>query len=94
VLVSEEELDSNLCFLEKVNAETYLIGNQYQLDLISITGVFDNKIETDLNWTFALSQKFKKVTVDTKSTPCLMKKCCWRWNCVMNCRCSSSTVRS
>ena len=75
ILLNPAGSHDNLRFLEKINSETYLIGNQYQLDLISVTGIFENKIETDLNWHFSLSKLIKKVAIDTKSNPRLTQRC-------------------
>lgn len=45
----------------------YLIGNQFQIDLITIAGIYENTIDTDLNWSFSLQKPMKKLTIDTRS---------------------------
>jgi hypothetical protein len=74
-ILAELQDDSNLCFLEKINSDTYLIGNQHQIDLISIAGIYENRIDTDLNWSFQLDKKMKKIAVDTRRTQSPIKEC-------------------
>ena len=44
-----------------------MIGNQNQLDLITISGIYDNSIDTDLNWSLNLHKKITKLAVDNRS---------------------------
>lgn len=64
----KQDGDNSLVYLEKITSETFLIGNQNQLDLITISGIYDNLIDTDVNWSLNLRKKIKKLAVDIKST--------------------------
>ena len=59
--------DATLLYLEKITIDTFLIGNQNQLDLITISGIYDNSIDTDFNWSFNLHKKIIKLAVDNRS---------------------------
>jgi hypothetical protein len=64
----KQDGSNSLIYLEKITIDTFLIGNQNQLDLITISGIYDNIIDTDINWSLNLQKKIKKLAVDTKST--------------------------
>lgn len=51
-----------------MSSETFLIGNQYQIDSITIAGIYENMIDTDLNWNFSLKKPMRKLALDTRST--------------------------
>lgn len=58
--------DTSLCYLEKIAADTFLIGNENQLDLISIAGIYDYRIDTEHRWSLNLRKKILKLAIDPK----------------------------
>lgn len=47
---SDEEMNFKLKFLEKISEEHFVIGNEYQLDLIKIGGIIDNFVDVEYKW--------------------------------------------
>lgn len=77
------EGDNALKYLQKITIDTFLIGNQNQLDLITISGIYDNSIDTDLNWSLNLHKKITKLAVDNRSTFNSIQSACSPSNAMM-----------